>query len=138
MWRGCASYRVSCSCVASSRSTRTSVYYVCRLVILCLSLTRITPSSTREGQLMISVSMTSSQMLSVVNLDIACLPWILFPLRIQHGMIELESLEDLQVAIEGATKKMTPVQSSGVLDVHLNSTPACSHSTREALFLGSF
>jgi hypothetical protein len=115
--------------------------HACRLVIPCFSLTRITPSSTREGQLMIIVSMTSSQRLSVVNLDIACLSWMLFPLRFQHSIVvpELESLEDLQVAREGATKKITPVQSSGDLDVHLNSTPACSHSTREALFfLASF
>jgi hypothetical protein len=109
-----------------------------RLVIPCLSLTRKTPSSTGEAQLMISVSMKFSRVFSVVNLDIPCLPWILFSLRFQNSMVvlELESLKDLQVTTEDKTKNITPFQSSGVLDVHLESTPACYHSAREALFSG--
>lgn len=83
-------------------------------------------------------SMTSSQVLSVANLDIPCLRWILFPLRFKNGMVvlERESLKDLQVATEDSTKITTPCQSSGVLDVQLQSTPACFPPVREALCSG--
>lgn len=88
---------------------------------------------------MISLSMTSSQVLSVANRDIPCLPWIHFPPRFQNGMVvlELESLKDLQVAREDKTKNISLVQSSGVLDdSYIVLLHATYHPVREALCSG--